>query len=65
LYISTVFRCSFSSTAIAEEDEKNLWAGSRVSGMSSKNDLFFYDFFKNYEVFTGNSCYSYIFVLKV
>jgi len=27
--------------------------------------FFFYDFFKNYEVFTGNSFYSYIFVLKV
>jgi len=45
LYISTVFSSSFSSTPIAEEDEKNLRAGSRVPGMSSKNRFVFLWFF--------------------
>jgi len=38
--ISNVFSCSFSSPAIAEDDEKNLKAGARVPGMSSRKDLF-------------------------
>jgi len=33
LYISNVFSCPFSSTAIAEVDEKNLRAGATVPGM--------------------------------
>jgi len=40
LFVSTVFSCPFTSNATAEGDEKNLKTGSRVSGMSSTNDLF-------------------------
>jgi len=53
LLFSTVFSCSFSSTAIADDDEKNLNAGSRIAGMSSKTDLFFYDFFLMMKRFRG------------
>jgi len=60
-FISTVFSCPFSSTAIAEDDQKNLKVDPRAAGMSSKNDLFLYDFFKNHEAFTRSSLYCYIF----
>jgi len=53
LFISTIFSCSFSSTAIPDDDEKNLNAGSIVAGMSSKTDLFFYDFFLMMKRFRG------------
>jgi len=41
LFISTVFSCPFSSTAIAEDDKKNPKDGSRVLGMSSENRFVF------------------------
>jgi len=41
LFISTVFSCSFPSTAIAEDDERNSRAGSRVPGMSSNHRFAF------------------------
>ena len=44
LFISTVFSCSFSNTAIAEDDEKNLRDDSRVPGMSSKTIVFLWYF---------------------
>ena len=36
-YISTDFSCPFSNTAVAEDDDKNLKADSRVPGMISKH----------------------------
>ena len=44
--LPNVFSCPFSSTAIAEVDEKNLRAGARVPGMSSKKRFVFLLFFQ-------------------
>ena len=55
--LPNVFSCPFSSTAIAEVDEKNLRAGARVPGMSSKKQfVFFIVFSKNHGVFKRNTC---------
>jgi len=43
---SNVFSCPFSSTAIAEVDEKNLRDGSSAPGMSSKKRFVFLLFFQ-------------------
>jgi len=44
--LPNVFSCPFSSTAIAEVDEKNLRAGARFPGMSSKKQFVVLLFFQ-------------------
>ena len=56
--LPNVFSCSFTNTAIAEVDEKNLRDGSRVPGMSSKIRFVFLLFFQKTSSLGRKSLYS-------
>ena len=62
--LPNVFSCPFSSTVIAEVDEKNLRAGARVPGMSSKKRFVFLLFFQKTMVCLRGTLINPIFFLE-
>ena len=62
--LPNVFSCPFSNTAIAEVDEKNLRAGARAPGMSSKKRFVFLLFFQKNVVCLRGTLLNPIFFLE-